>query len=81
MCIGWCTNQVTLRSARYNGKDEVFSLHLSCFQNLKTTVLKLLEKKLGPKFTTEDEAAWNKTIDVAYSVIFKGLDKSQESGS
>lgn len=46
------------------------------FTNLKTTVLKLLKRKLGPKLKTEDEAAWNKTIDVAYSVIFKGLDGS-----
>jgi hypothetical protein len=41
----------------------------------------MLKKKLGPKFTTEDEAAWNKTLDVTLSVIFKGLDKSQGSGS
>jgi hypothetical protein len=46
-----------------------------CFQDLKTTVLKLLKKKLGTKFTCEDEAAWNKTLDVAYSVIFKGLEE------
>lgn len=44
------------------------------FIDLKTTVLKLLTKKLGSKFTCEDEAAWNKTLDVAYSVIFKGLE-------
>jgi len=54
---------------------------LCCFQDLKTTVLKLLKKKLRSKFTCEDEAAWNKTLDVAYSVIFKGLDKAQGSKS
>jgi len=51
------------------------------FYNLKTTLIKLLKVKLGPEFTTEDEAAWNKTIDVAYSIIFQGLDKSQASVS
>lgn len=51
------------------------------FIDLKTAVLKLLKKKLGSKFTTEDDAAWNKTLDVAYSVIFRGLDISQGSGS
>lgn len=51
------------------------------FYDIKTSVLNLLKEKLGPEFTTEDEVAWNKTIDVAFSIIFQGLDKSQESGS
>lgn len=51
------------------------------FINLKTTVLKVLKKKLGSKYTADDEAAWNKTLDVAYSVIFKGLDKAKEAKS
>jgi hypothetical protein len=43
-------------------------------QDLKEAVLKLLTKKLASKFTCEDEAAWSKTLDVAYSVIFTGLE-------
>ena len=39
-------------------------------------VLKILKTKLGSKFTSQDEAAWNKTLDVAYSIIFKGLEEA-----
>ncbi|XP_033607391.1 globin isoform X2 [Cryptotermes secundus] len=44
------------------------------FIDLKEAVLKLLTKKLASKFTCEDKAALSKTLDVAYSVIFTGLE-------
>ncbi|KDR21529.1 Globin [Zootermopsis nevadensis] len=47
------------------------------FNDLKITLLKLLKKKLGSKFTCEDEAAWKKMLDVAFSVIFTGMDEDQ----
>lgn len=51
------------------------------FHNLKIVVMKFLKTKLGSKFTSDDEAAWSKTLDTAYSVIFKGLDKAKEAKS
>ncbi|XP_021915777.1 globin isoform X2 [Zootermopsis nevadensis] len=51
------------------------------FNDLKITLLKLLKKKLGSKFTCEDEAAWKKMLDVAFSVIFTGMDEDQGSES
>lgn len=42
-------------------------------QELKQVVLDVLRQALGNKFTTEAEEAWRKTIDAAYTHIFKGL--------
>lgn len=51
------------------------------FIDLKAVVIKFLKTKLGSKFTSEDETAWNKTLEAAYSVIFKGIDKAQEEST
>lgn len=45
-------------------------------QDLKVVLMKLLKQKLGKKLTSQAEAAWSKTIDVAYQVIFEGLKTS-----
>ncbi|KDR21528.1 globin-like [Zootermopsis nevadensis] len=46
------------------------------FNDLKVVLMKLLKQKLGKKLTSQAEAAWSKTIDVAYQVIFEGLKTS-----
>ncbi|XP_034937440.1 cytoglobin-like [Chelonus insularis] len=43
------------------------------FLHLKQVVIDVLRQSLGNKFTQEAENAWIKTIDAAYSYIFKGL--------
>ncbi|KAK0085934.1 hypothetical protein PV325_004228 [Microctonus aethiopoides] len=43
------------------------------FLHLKEVVLDILRQSLGTKFTSEAEDAWTKTIDTAYSHVFKGL--------
>ncbi|XP_008546778.1 globin [Microplitis mediator] len=43
------------------------------FLHLKLVVMDVLRQTLGNKFTKETEEAWTKTLDAAYTHIFKGL--------
>ncbi|XP_071444842.1 globin C, coelomic-like [Hetaerina americana] len=47
------------------------------FQNLNNVIIVTLKKKLGKKFTSFAEESWRKTLDVAISVIFKGMDEGK----
>ncbi|XP_015109832.1 globin [Diachasma alloeum] len=46
------------------------------FLNLKQAVMDTLRQALGTKFTEETEEAWKKTLDAAYTHIFRGLQES-----
>ncbi|KAK4874917.1 hypothetical protein RN001_014277 [Aquatica leii] len=43
------------------------------YWDLKKAVMKLLRGGLGSEFTKETEAAWDKTLNVAFTVIVKAL--------
>ncbi|XP_046386845.1 hemoglobin subunit gamma-like [Ischnura elegans] len=47
------------------------------FQNLRNVVITTLKKLLGKKLTPFAEESWKKTLDVANSVIYKGLDEGK----
>ncbi|GLH05879.1 Uncharacterized protein GBIM_11438 [Gryllus bimaculatus] len=49
------------------------------FQDLKGVILKVLKAKLGKVMTPDAEEAWSKTLDVAYSIIFKGMENVKKN--
>ncbi|XP_043262258.1 globin-like [Colletes gigas] len=44
------------------------------FIDLKGVMMKVMKDALKTKFSAEVEAAWDKTIDVAFSKIFEGME-------
>lgn len=51
----------------------IYDINEFLLQHLKEVVFDILRQSLGNKFTSEVEDAWTKTIDTAYSHVFKGL--------
>ncbi|KOC64471.1 Globin [Habropoda laboriosa] len=46
------------------------------FIDLKGVIIEVMKGALKSRFSTEVEAAWNKTIDVLYLKIFEGIESS-----
>lgn len=46
------------------------------FQDLKGVMIEVMKDTLKSKFSTEVEAAWNKTIDVLFLKIFEGIERT-----
>lgn len=48
---------------------------MNFFQDLKLVIMELLQDKLGDHLPAEGVAAWDVTLDTAFSVTFAAMDE------